>query len=59
MNKEIDMEKAFDNFLHGSKYDKAESELFSIVRAAFVAGWKSAGGDPPKADEILKIIKNK
>ncbi len=54
----MDFEKAFDNFLHRSEYDRAESELFSIVRAAFLAGWKSAGGDPPSAQNILKLVKD-
>ncbi len=41
-----DFESAFDRFLDRKEYDGAESALFAIVRAAFLAGWKSAGGDP-------------
>ena len=37
-------ELAFGNFLESEAYDHAESELFLLVRAAFLAGWRAAGG---------------
>ena len=37
-------ELAFGNFLESEAYDRAESELFLLVRAAFLAGWRAAGG---------------
>ena len=43
-----EFEEAFSNFLERHEYDEAENYLFSMVRLAFVAGWKAAGGDPPK-----------
>lgn len=49
-------EEAFSNFLERREYDKAENALFSIVRIAFVAGWISAGGNPPQPQRILEIV---
>ena len=43
-----EFEEAFSNFLERHEYDEAENYLFSMVRLAFVAGWKAAGGDPPR-----------
>ena len=37
-------EKAFSNYLEHKDYDEAEDALFSIIRAAFLAGWHAAGG---------------
>lgn len=49
-------EKAFGNFLDRHEYDEAEAYLFSMVRLAFVAGWKAAGGDPPKSERVYELI---
>ena len=43
-----DFEKAFSDFLDRREYDQAENALFAMVRISFLAGWKAAGGDPPK-----------
>ena len=51
-----DFEKAFDAFLERSEYDQAENALFAIVRIAFLAGWKSAGGDPSKAQRYFNVL---
>ena len=40
-----DFEQAFSDFLDSRAYDQAEDALFSMVRMAFLAGWKAAGGD--------------
>lgn len=53
---EIDFEKAFSDFLDRREYDQAENALFSMVRISFLAGWKAAGGDPPKPQNILTLI---
>lgn len=37
-----ELEQAFDNFLSTEEYDQAEDALFSIARAAFLAGWNAA-----------------
>lgn len=40
-----DFEKAFGYFLERREYDDAEGALFSMVRTAFLAGWR-AGAQP-------------
>lgn len=54
--KEVDFEKAFSDFLERREYDQAENALFSMVRISFLAGWKAAGGDPPKPQKILTLM---
>lgn len=51
----IDFEQAFSDFLDRHEYDQAESALFSMVRIAFTAGWKAAGGDPLKPQEVFML----
>ena len=47
-----EFEIAFSNFLDCREYDDAQEYIFSIVRAAFSAGWKAAGGEmPSRTDE--------
>ena len=50
-----DFEKAFSDFLDRREYDQAENALFDMVRISFLAGWKAAGGDPPKPQKIITI----
>lgn len=50
-------ELAFSNFLDRREYDDAESALFELVRAAFLAGWKAAGGTLPEPQPIIELIK--
>lgn len=52
-----DFELAFSNFLERREYDEAENSLFCVVRAAFLAGWKAAGGEYPEIQPIIQIIK--
>ena len=51
-----DFEHAFSEFLDRREYDEAENALFSIVRAAFIAGWKAAGGTPPQSQRIFELL---
>ena len=51
----VDFEKAFSDFLDRREYDQAENALFSMVRISFLAGWKAAGGDPPKPQKVLTL----
>lgn len=51
-----EFEAAFDQFLQRHEYDEAEHYLFSMVRLAFAAGWRAAGGDPPKAERLFELI---
>lgn len=48
-------EKAFGDFIDRREYDQAENALFSMVRIAFVAGWKAAGGEPPPPQRIIEL----
>lgn len=41
-----EFEEKFDAFLENKSYDLASEALFHVVRAAFTAGWKAAGGPP-------------
>ena len=54
-----DFEHAFSEFIDQQEYDEAENALFSIVRAAFIAGWKAAGGTPPQSQKIFELLPNK
>ena len=49
-------ESAFSNFLDRHEYDDAESALFDIVRAAFLAGWRAAGGEGPQAERVFQVL---
>ena len=51
-----EFEKAFGDFLDRHEYDEAEAYLFSMVRLAFVAGWKAAGGEPPRSERIFELV---
>lgn len=53
-----DFEAAFANFLDRHEYDEAENYLFSMVRLAFAAGWKAAGGAPPQQERIFELLPN-
>lgn len=48
-------EKAFGNFLERHEYDEAESALFDMVRIAFSAGWRAAGGEKPCAEKVVEL----
>ncbi len=49
-------EKAFNDFLERKEYDEAENALFEIVRAAFMAGWLAAGGEPLKPQKLFELM---
>ena len=51
------LEFAFSQFLERQEYDEAEAALFAIVRAAFLAGWKAAGGTMPEKQDVVRILK--
>ena len=52
-------ELAFSNFLERQEYDETEATLFAVVRAAFLAGWKAAGGEPPEPQKVISILQGK
>ena len=49
-------EQAFGDFLDRREYDQAETALFAMVRIAFLAGWKAAGGDPPPPQKVIELL---
>lgn len=51
-----EFEAAFSCFLERHEYDDAESVLFEIVRAAFLAGWRAAGGECRSAEWIFQVL---
>jgi hypothetical protein len=51
-----DFEKALDDFLDRREYDQAANALYSMVRIAFLAGWKAAGGDPPTPQKVVELL---
>lgn len=55
---EADFEKSFSDFLEREEYDRAEHALFAVVREAYKAGWKAAGGQPPQPQEVLRLVKD-
>ena len=48
-------EQAFSDFLDRREYDQAENALFSMVRIAFLAGWKAAGGEAPPPQKLFRL----
>ena len=51
-----EFEQALDDFLAGTQADAAHQALYDIIRAAFLAGWRSAGGDPPQGQKLFELI---
>ena len=51
-----DFEDAFSQFLARHEYDEAENYLFSMVRISFAAGWRAAGGDPPREERLFHFL---
>ena len=51
-----EFEKAFGDFIDRREYDQAEQALFAMVRIAFLAGWKAAGGNAPPPQKIFQIV---
>ena len=52
-----DFEKAFSDLLERREYDQAFNALFSMVRIAFIAGWKAAGGEPPPPQKVIELVR--
>ena len=49
-------EQAFSDFLDRREYNQAENALFSMVRIAFLAGWKAAGGETPPPQKLFRLV---
>lgn len=55
-----EFELAFSDFLETKEYDDAEDTLFSVIRMAFVAGWKAARGEAPEPqDKVIYLLYKK
>ena len=55
-----EFEQAFSNFLETKEYDDAEDTLFSVIRMAFIAGWKAARGEAPEPqDKVICLLYQK
>lgn len=52
-----DFEAAFDRFLERAEYDAAEAAVFSLVRAAFLAGWRAAGGSAGTSERLFEVLR--
>ena len=50
-----DFEEKFDAFLENRAYDTAEEAVFHLVRAAFIAGWEAAGGEPSGQYRLFEV----
>ncbi len=51
-----EFEYAFSQFLERHEYDEVEHYLFSMVRVAFAAGWRAAGGAPVREERIFQLL---
>ncbi len=51
-----EFEEAFSSFLEGRDYDELTDHLYSLIRLAFVAGWKAAGGAPKKEHRLFEVL---
>ena len=52
---EIKFDKAFSEFLDDEQYEKTSEAMFSLMRAAFAAGWQAALGSD--IGKVMKIDK--
>lgn len=52
----VEFEKQFDNFLESNIYDQAEESIFMLVRAAFIEGYKAAGGKDAPELSTNKVV---
>ena len=50
-------ELAFSEFLEQEAYDQAQAAIFTLVRAAFLAGWKARECQRPAEVIPLKLHK--
>lgn len=51
-----EFEETFSAFLDSDEYDEAENCLFTLVRVAFSAGWKAAGGASPVPERLFELL---
>ena len=49
-------ENDFSQFIDSLKYDEFEGILFNLVRDAYMAGYRKAGGTIPENQPVFRII---
>ena len=57
--KSNEYEAAFSAFLERQEYDKTAQAVYDLTSAAFLAGWKAAGGDLPQEERIFQLLPGK
>lgn len=52
-----DFDECLSSYLETYEADKMFDSFFSAIRKAYIAGYKAAGGEIPKEQPILKLVK--
>lgn len=53
-----DVDEALSSYLETYEADEIFNNFSVAIRKAFIAGYKAAGGKPPKAQPILRIVRD-
>lgn len=54
-----DVDEAFANYLNTYEADEIFNEFSVAIRKAFIAGYKTAGGEVPCEQPVLKLVHKK
>lgn len=52
-----DVEKIFSDYLETYEADKMFNDFSQAIRRAFMAGYRAAGGELPKPQPVVELIK--
>lgn len=52
-----DVDEALSAYLETYEADEIFNNYFSAIRKAFIAGYKAAGGEIPKKQPIVRLVK--
>ena len=52
-----DVDEALSAYLETYEADEIFNNYFSAIRKAFIAGYKAAGGEIPKEQPIIRLVK--
>lgn len=50
------LEQAFSSFLESYEADKMMGDYLTLIRTAFISGYKAAGGDAQEAHKALRVF---
>lgn len=53
----MDVDEALSAYLETYEADEIFNNYFSAIRKAFIAGYKAAGGEIPKEQPIVRLVK--